>query len=289
MNQYLQAAQSAITAAQQDIDAQDAQLTNLSAQLQADLDQINLDNAQIVDLLGAIAKVKTQLAAAIAGGTALPSALLKQYTNIERMLPWTLVGGTAANTQQSGSKGTATMTSNPDQSVTIATQPSGAYYDAMFYRSLGDPPSVLLGLLLYRAEFMLDVANLPLSQGLEMDGSWYDGTYRYQPAMQIDMHSRTLRYYDPSIPDWVDTKIPITVNAGDWAPVEILGKVDRVAHTFTYFGVASDGVYHPLGITVKARPKLVANPFIHASVQLDSNSKGTPYAASIRRVSYAWL
>lgn len=266
-----------------------ATISSQAATISTQAAEIKSDTAQIAQDAHDIADLRSQLVNAITLGTALPSAIFKQFNRIERMDGWLLAPGSTANTGQTGSKGTGSITLNADESAaTLACIPNGPYYDALVYRPFANPV-LTLGLILYRAEFMLDAADFSLSQALEMDGSLFNGTHRFQPAGQINMHTRTLWYYDPSIPNWVDTHLPVGIAADAWMPVEIVGQVDQVKNTFTYLGAAIADTYHALGIVVAARAKTVANPFIHASLQADSNSKGVSYKASVRKVSLGWL
>lgn len=224
-------------------------------------------------------------------------SLAHELLNLESQPGWLLASGSKADTGATGSTGTSTFVSNPDGTATVSIKPDGPYYDCFWFRpcagvdksgnKLPTPaPTPTFGYFLYHVEYLLDATNFPLCHALENEARWYDGTHFYQMAWQLSMASKTWRYYDPNIPNWVDSHIPAPIVAGQWIAMDSLFKIEPGVTNLV--GLATDGKYTAFPKAIKAASR-VTTPWMHTSVQLDSNKAGAPYSCQVRNVGIRWI
>lgn len=224
------------------------------------------------------------------------TTIARELLNLENQNGWILASGTAANKGAKGSTGTATMDIHPSGPATITIQPAGPYYDCFFFRpcagvdkqgnQLPEPaPKPTFGYFLYHVEYLLDDANYPLCHALENEARWYDGTHFYQMAWQLSMATKTWRCYAPNS-GWSDSHIPAPILPGQWISMDALFRIQN--GVTNYVGIATDGKYTAFPRAVAAASK-TTTPWMHTSVQLDSNKAGASYSCHVRNIGIRWI
>ncbi len=286
----------ALTALAQQIqaatDAQDAQIAQLTSALSDETAKENADQALIAQLQAEIVKLTPAPPPPPPPDPITAFVPQVSFLGLEKAA-WTLAGGTAANTGQKGSTGTATAVLDANGVLQGTVKPAGPYYDCyMMHHVAGAGTTVPFPKFKkMRARYGVtyipaDAATIAKIQALEKDNSIYDGTYRYHGAGQL-AHG-FFRYYDPSVPNWIATKVAVSLVPGQPIRMVTLCEHDAVAHTTLYIGVAINGVYYPLGITVKNTAKAVSSPWVEATWQLDSNSKGESFTCGLKQIDLEW-